>query len=185
MRRLAAAAALVLLGTACRRAPAFAPYADPAGRWSLEVPSGWTPDPGPVRLPTSGVDFVGALEPQDEGVPLGAVLSVVRHARRRADHPGGDAAFRGYETAVLKPARELFGDDGGAPASKDFARDYERGPGGPLHGNKSFAMRAEGFVRRTADAYYVVEYRATRENFERYRYALDRARASFRLTPGR
>jgi hypothetical protein len=176
-----AALLLVAFSAACHRAPVYESYADPAGRWSMDAPKDWIRD-GDVtdRKPVWETRFVGAAEPQLEGRPLGAVLTMRRVSRRRADFPGDDAAFKRYDAEFLKPARALFGDDGTSADQKQYDRSYEISSG-PSHGDKSVAVRAQGAVYRTADAYYDMQYLAARENFAQYHYAFERARLSFEM----
>lgn len=177
-----AALLLVAFTAACHRAPVYESYADPAGRWSLEVPKDWTRDGDLTdRKPVWEMRFVGAAEPQLEGRPLGAVLTMRRVSRRRADFPGDDKAFRRYDDEFLKPARALFGDDGTAADQKQYDRSYEISSG-PLHGDKSVAVREQGAVYRTADAYFVMNYLAAKDDFVPYHYAYERARLSFAFT---
>lgn len=179
------AAAFLLLTAACSRPPRYAAYQDPAKRYTLEVPATWAvdADPNADKKPASKTEFIGAARPQREGVILGAVLSVSRLSRARKDFPGTDAAFKGFDENILKPTRDLFGDDAAAPAAKTFSRDYDFGGPTPLHSDPAVAMRSVGTAYRTADAYFVVEYRAAKENFEKYRYAYDRAVLTFKPVP--
>lgn len=174
---------LLAAAAACSRAPRLVEFRDPAGRYSLEVPSSWARDldPDPDRKPATTARFIGALEPQREGVPLGAVLEVTQLSRRPDAVPGGPAAFKAFDEKVLKPTRDLFGDDGASAATRTYSRSYDYGGPTPFHPEPAVSMSAQGAVYRTADAYYVVEYRATRENFDKCRYALDRALATFRV----
>ena len=183
-----------LLASACAGKPAFEPYRDPAGDYSLEAPKGW-PREGNAdlkRRPSSVVSFVGVPEPSDEGTPLGAVLYVTKFYRLRSDFPGDDKAFAAYKKEVLVPSDALFGEGpmpsdapvvsdtqlGGLPA-KTYRRDYEHF--NRLHMPRPVPMRLEDVVARTPEAYYVLEYRAAREFFDRHHAVFERAKSSFQF----
>lgn len=162
---------LALVATAgCSKGPSYEPYRDPVG-YSLEVPKGWPRDADPAASvkPASRIEFIGDAEPQDEGLILGAVLSVTRLSRKAGDR-------------VLASTKALFPDDAATEAvSKPLSRDYEHGGPTPLHqGSIAVPMHAEGKVFRTADAFFVVELRAVRTKFEKHRHALEHALATFR-----
>lgn len=167
MRRLILAALVVSAG--CRKAPSYEAYRDAGAAFSMEAPKGWPRESSPAGRPVSTTEFIGDPEPQDEGVVLGAVLTVTRLSR-------------GAGEKILASTKALFPDDGPSPAqSERYSRDYEHGGPTPMHqGAPSVAMRVEGRVFRTADAFYAVELRATKEKFERHRGALERALATFK-----
>lgn len=169
MKKISLCLALAL-SAACSKAPVYEAYRDPAG-FSLEAPKDWPrdADPAPAGKLASRTEFIGDAEPQDEGVILGAVLSVTRLSRKAGDK-------------MLAPTKALFPDDAATAAvSKPYTRDYEHGGPTPMHqGAAAIPMHSEGKVYRTADAYFVVELRAVREKFEKHRPALDRALATFR-----
>jgi len=162
--------AALILSAACRQAPSYESYRDAAG-FSLEAPKGWPrdADPAPAGKLASTTEFIGDAQPQDEGVVLGAVISVTRLSRKAGDK-------------ILASTKALFPNDAAAPAeSKPYARDYEHGGPTPMHqGAAAVPMHVEGKVFRTADAFFIVELRAVRDKFERHRPALERALATFR-----
>jgi hypothetical protein len=162
--------AALIVSAGCRKAPSYEAYRDAAG-FSLEAPKDWPrdPDPSPAGKPVVRTEFIGDAQPQDEGVALGAVLTVTRLSRKA-------------ENKILAPTKALFPDDAATPAeSKPYARDYEHGGPTPMHKDAAaVAMRVEGRVFRTADAFFVVEMRAVRGKFEKNRHALERALATFR-----
>lgn len=174
MRALLLAALTATLACGKKGPRVFEAYRDANAGFSLEAPKGWTLDAAPAApaRPALVTSFVGDPQPQDEGVPLGAVLSVTRLSRKASDK-------------LIGETKALFPDDGPAAAeSKPFARDYEHGGPTPMHQSAPvIAMRAEGKVFRTADAFYVVELRGVREKFELNRPALVRALATFRPAP--
>lgn len=161
--------AALALFAGCRKAPVYEAYRDVASGFSMEAPKGWPRDVGHSGKPVIATEFIGDPEPQDEGVALGAVLTVTRLSRSAGEK-------------LLAPTKALFPDDAATPAeSKRYSRDYEHGGPTPMHqGSPVVPMRVEGKVFRTADAFYAVELRATREKFERHRHALERALATFR-----
>ena len=162
--------ACALLVAGCSKVPTYEPYRDPAG-FSLEAPKEWPrdADPAPAGKLATRTEFVGEAQPQDEGVILGAVLTVTRLSRKAG-------------AKMLADTKALFPDDAATAAeSKPFARDYEHGGSTPMHqGAKAVPMHVEGKVFRTADAYFVVELRAVRDRFEKHRPSFDRALATFR-----
>ena len=169
MRRLIFAALLVSVG--CKRAPSYEAYRDAGAGYSLEAPKGWPrdADPSPAGKPSVTTEFIGDAQPQDEGIALGAVLTVTRLSRKAGEK-------------MLAPTKALFPDDAATPAeSKPYSRDYEHGGPTPMHqGAAPVPMRVEGRVFRTADAFFVVEMRAVRGKFDKNRHALERALATFR-----
>lgn len=150
-------AALAATG-ACARVGGYEVYRDAEFGFALEVPASWAKEtrPGSGRGPVVERRFVGDAQPQDEGEPLGAVLTVTR----RASLPPGPP-----------------------PPADRFGRDYEHGGPTPLHRVEATPMRVEGRVFRGRDAWFIVELRGARSKFDRYRPVLDRALASFRLAP--
>ncbi len=186
MRILTLAGILAFLLLGCSRPPVFETYTDPGGDFTLEVPQGWPRGGNADRKPkpVSVVEFIGKADPQDEGIPLGAVLSVSKLYRERADIPGDEQTFQRYRTNVLEPTDALFKAPADLTISGRPAREYRRESDhvkAPFHGGTRIPMRFEGFVVETPSAYYVIEYRASRENFDQYSFALSRARTSFRL----
>lgn len=174
---------VLLAAAACSKTPAFEPFKDPSLGFSLEAPRGWVrdADPAPETRLAATVRFIGDAQPQDEGEPLGAVLTISRLTRRPDEAAAPAAARKAFAERVLAPTRALFADDGPAPAeSKPYARDYEHGGPTPLHSGAPVPMRVEGRVFRTHDAYFVVELKGVREKFERHRPVLEKALASFR-----
>lgn len=168
MKNISLCLALALIA-GCRQAPSYEPYRGPG--FTFEAPKGWPRDADPAAAgkPASRTEFIGDAQPQDEGVILGAVLTVTRLSRKA-------------DAKLLASTKALFPDDAAAAAeSKPFARDYEHGGPTPMHQNAAAVpMRAEGKVFRTADAFFVVEFRATRDKFEKHRHALERALSTFR-----
>lgn len=169
MRRLILAALFISVG--CKKAPSYEAYHDAGAGYSLEAPNGWPrdADPSPAGKPAVTTEFIGDAQPQDEGIALGAVLTVTRLSRKAGEK-------------MLAPTKALFPDDSATPAeSKPYARDYEHGGPTPMHQDAApIPMRVEGRVFRTADAFFVVEMRAVRGKFDKNRHALDRALATFR-----
>lgn len=168
MRNLLLAA--LVAAAACKKAPSYEPYSDAGASFSVEAPKGWPRDatPAPAGKPFVKTEFIGDASPQDEGVVLGAALTVTRMSRKAAPN-------------LLAATKALFPDDAATPAeSQRYVRDYEHGGATPMHAGAPIPMHAEGKVFRTADAFYVVELRAVRDKFEAHRHALERALATFR-----
>jgi len=153
----------------CRKAAVYEPYRDAGAGFSLEAPKGWPRDGSAAGKPIVTTEFIADMQPQAEGVALGAVLTVTRLSR-------------GAGNKLLASTKALFPDDAATNAeSKPYSREYDHGGPTPLHqGAVPIPMRVEGKVFRTADAFYVVELRAVREKFEKNHHALERALATFR-----
>jgi len=196
-----AALAGLSLATACSKPPSFDVYEDPGGDFKLEAPKGWQLWGNAARKPRpiSAVMFVGKVEMQDEGMPIGAVLSITKLYRRRADYPGKDEGYRRFRQDVLVPSSVLFGEPAsllpeamrkmlpqkidslqvsGFPA-RSYGREYEHFT--RSHTDKPIPIRLEDLVVQTPEAYYVIEYRATTTLFAKYHFAAERARSSFTL----
>lgn len=170
MRRLLLA--VFVAGAACgKKAPTYEAFKDSERGFSLEAPKEWPREAGPAGKPAVVTEFIGDAQPQDEGVALGAVLTVTRLSRKAAPN-------------LLKETKALFTDDSATAAeSKPYARDYEHGGPTPMHQNATpIPMRVEGKVFRTADAFYVVELRGVRGKFEANRPTLQRALATFKAS---
>ena len=163
--------AQLVLVAGCQKSPSYEVYRDPSSGFSLEVPMGWSHEgTAPTATkPVVSTQFIGDAQPQDGGIPLGAVLSVTRLSR-------------GAGEKLLAPTKALFPDDAPTPAeSKPYSRDYEHGGPTPLHPNKTpIPMRVEGRVYRTSDAFFVVELCGVRDRFHRNHHALRQALATFR-----
>ena len=185
----------------CSRAPSFETYEDPGGDFHVEVPKDWQAvgNANKASKPISAVMFVGKMIEQEQGIPMGAVLSLTKFYRRRADYPGKNQSFEKYRGDVLVPSGVLFGDSPSklAPALRkllptDVQESTFSGHPARIYGRsyvqnsrndgKQIPMRLEDIVIQTPSAYYVIEYRATVDLFDLYKYAFDRARESFVLS---
>lgn len=141
-------------------------YADPQGRYELQAPAAWTVQGNAeTKAPVSLVEFVGSDQPQEGGEIIGAVLKVVRLSRK--DNP--KASLAPTEKLVARSPEIRIG--GGRPA-RGFARSEKRG---------KYDLKTSGFVVETDDAYYIVEFRAEKKQYDKNKWALERARATFRL----
>lgn len=162
--------ASLFISAGCRQSPSYELYRDPAG-FTVEVPKGWPRDAhlAPAGKPAVTTEFIGDAEPSDQGIALGAVLTVTRLSRKAG-------------AKMSASTKALFSDDAATPAeSEPYARDYEHGGPTPLHQNATpVPMRVEGRVFRTPEAFFIVELRAVRGQFERNRPTLERALATFR-----
>jgi len=173
---------------ACRPAPHPISYVDPSGFFRSEIPDSWRRDGDKdlTRKPVAVVTFIGEIQSQDEGIPLGAVINVTRIIRDKADFPGGDKGFATFQRNWLYRSDALFGGPQGLlpenqrsllalPVSDETigglkARVYrqEYRQANPIHNPNVTAMRLEDAVIQTPRAYYVLEYRATSELFDKY-----------------
>lgn len=197
---IAAVAVMELLGACSRQG--YETCSDPEGNGSFEVPKGWAREgnAGLGHKPVSTALFVGYVAAQDEGIPLGAVLSVTKLYRQRSAPAGGDKAFQDFRKTVLLPTEVLFGQ---APTSA-LPEELRKGLAGGVedtmlggcrptyrrefaHYNRpayAQAARPASGGCRHPDAggfYFVLEYRATCELFEKHCEAFQRAKASFKL----
>lgn len=200
MRRLLPV--LAVLAASCARPLEFASHQDPAKIFSAEVAKSWRLDGDKdlSRVPVAVVSFIGAVDVQDEGVPLGAVINVTRVSRSPSEQPKGGAR-QAFLDGWIAPSDVLFGapretlkaglrdslparvDEttlGGIPA-KTYRRDYVHN--NPIHMKAPVAMRLEDVVARTDGAYYIVEYRATAERFDALRPAFERFLKTFAFGP--
>lgn len=198
MKRFLAAA--LILATGCARTQEFKTYKDPGGDFSLTIPADWVPEADPDRKPASVTSFLTKKTIYDEGQPLGPVLHVTKFYRNRSSHPGTNEDFKAYQENILFPTDILFGASvdllpahkrsdltknvrdtriSGIPA-KTYQKSFEYTTA-PMHGNKKFSVKLEDIVIQTPEAYYVLEYRATKELFDKYYFAFEKASETFRL----
>ncbi len=148
------------------------------------------------RKPVAVVSFIGEVQADDEGVPLGAVINVTRIARAKADVPGGDKGFAAYQKNWLFRSDALFGgpkdvlpenqkpllalpisdETVGGLKAKVYRQEFTES--NPVHNSNSVAMRLEDAVVQTPEAYYVLEYRATKELFDKHYPVYQRFKAA-------
>ena len=197
-------AAVVLLGAAaaCTRPLVWRPYADASGDFSSEIPASWDSidDPDLKRRPAAIVAFLGEVKTQDEGNPLGAVVQVTRLTRVRAEMPAGDKARRVYAESWLTspdalfkgPVEALLVDEKkglpkvretalGGKTARTYEREYEHF--NAVHMPRPVPMKLVDVAVRTDKAYYIIEYRATRDLFEKHRPVFERFLKSFAFGP--
>lgn len=188
--RSAALAVLALLA-ACSKEPDYVEYRDAQGAFTTMAPEGWTPEVvGPFpEWPARKTVWVGAVADEHEGQPIGALYTIWRMDR----HPTGKQAR--YRDEMLAATDALFADE--APAdvmvapgevdghpARAFQRDLVENLGGGVHGAvRTYPSRISGVAIQTPDAYYVLEYRATLELFEKHLPVFQRMREGFR--PGK
>lgn len=177
MRALALLA--LLLAGACAKKLTFEPYKDASGL-SAEVPAGWSRlgDPDLTRKPIAVATWVGKLVAEDEGTPIGAVINITRISRKPANLQKGQDWGR-YKADWLDRSDALFAKEKGDGAS--FRQEFVLK--NKTHGLAPTNMRLEDLVLRTDDAYWVLDYRATAELFDKYYPAFQRLKASAK--PGR
>ena len=189
---------LVFAFAACRPAPHPVVYTDPSGFFRAEVPDNWRRDGDKdlARKPVAVVSFIGEIQSQDEGIPLGAVINVTRISRDKADVPGGEKGFATFQKNWLSRSDALFGgptgvlpevqkqllslpimDEAiGGLKAKVYRQEYRQG--NPIHNANAPAMRLEDAVVQTPKAYYVLEYRATQDLFAKYYPAYQRLKST-------
>lgn len=193
MRQALAVAVLVVVG--CSKPLAFELYREPAGTFTAEVPVGWPKDfdDAFTRKPIAGVSWVGKLVDGGEGRAIGAVIEVRKLWRLKKDHPA-PKDYERFNKSVLEPTADLFNgaypadvlvSDGvlsGLPAKIYSRNEFDQATGGGMHGAvKHHPSRVEGVVLQTPEAYYVLEYRATKDLFDKHRPAFERLKTSFKL----
>lgn len=182
----------LLLLAACTKPLSFVEYKEPGGEFTVQVPSGWQADErGPfTRRPVAEVWWLGEMVAQHEGWPLGVMLFVRRFDR----HP--DPPNTRYRNGTLANHDVLFmdkelkgvsvskGEHSGFPARWVANDKWIETTGDNLfHGPvKRYPSRLRAVVIRTPDYYYVLEYRAVNDRFEKYLPAFNTLVSSFKLT---
>lgn len=183
--------AVLLTAVGCSHKPSFQQFKDASGVFAADLPSNWhrggQDDLG--RRPAATMTWVGEVAEESEGRQLGAMIHISRFQRK--DVPSD------FKKSTLDPADTMFSPDplpADAPANiasltisghpaRRYRRDFEAVLGGGLHQTKGpFAMRLEDIVVQTPDAYYVLEYRATKALFDKHYQAFERLASTFRLT---
>lgn len=186
---------LLLIGltilTACSRPLAFEEYREPGGEFSVKVPVGWQlSERGPFsRKPLAEVWWLGEQVAQHEGWPIGVMLFVRRLDRQY------DPRAKPYKNFDLDPTEALFTETppkgltvtkrefSGYPARLVVNDDFAQSKGDNLfHGPvKEYPSRLRALVIQTPKAYYVLEYMAVSDRFEKYLPAFETLTASFQL----
>ena len=181
-----------MLAAACSLS--WRPYADASGDFTAEMPSSWKSynDLDLKRRPVGVLSFVGELQTQDEGIPIGAVINVTRASRTASEMPVGGRELKAYGEGWIAPSEDLFGAHpksdlkvtNTALGGKD-ARTYEREFvwENPAHAIKPIPMRLVDVVVRTDKAFYIIEYRATQKLFEKHRPVFERFLKGFAFGP--
>lgn len=199
------AAAAVAFG--CSRSPStsghvqFGPYQDSDQTFRFDAPLNWnreTNRQGPDQ-PMISVFFRGSDRIDGRTIPIDVALSVTKLARQPQAFPTPqdydrfrrntllqvDALFGPPDPELKEPLRSMIAKNSkdvtldGIPG-KQYRRDYDymgtaKTP--PL------AVSVEDVVLRTTSSYYVLEYRARRDLFDKYHFAAERLQSSFH--PGR
>lgn len=196
--------AVLLLGAAaaCTRSLVWQPYADTSGDVRSEIPSSWSSynDPDLARRPVAVVAFLGEMKIQVEGYPIGAIIQVTRATRVPSELPTGELARKKYSASWLASPDLLFKGPVaalpvdlkkglpkvseamvGAKVARTYEREYEEFDA--IHMPRPIPMRLVDFVVRTDKAYYIVEYRAPRDLFEKHRPVFERFLKSFAFGP--
>lgn len=175
-------AALLAILAACSLPMTYVEYQEPGGDFSVQVPSHWAIDERGAfsRKPVGEVWWMGKVVDQHEGIPIGVMLFVRRIDRRSTGTTLAetDALFSGkHPKDVLVQSLEFSG-----KTARAFNRDYEETLGGGMHGKlRSYPARTAGVAIQTPDAYYVLEYRAVRDQFDKYFPIFERLRSSFKI----
>ena len=192
-------AALIVITTGCAKTQEFKAYKDPGGDFVLNVPADWIAESSPRKKPAAVTSFVSKKAVFEEGQPIGPILHVTKFYRTRDDHPGSGEEFEEFSREVLSPSDALFGAPadslserqrdsmkdardmtlGGLPA-KTYQKSFEM-KSTPMHGNRVHSVKLEDVVVQTPSAYYVLEYRATQELFDKYYFAFQNAAQTFRI----
>lgn len=205
MRRplvLLSAACLIGAAAACSRPLAWQRYEDASGDFSSEIPASWQSinDPDLKRRPVAVLAFLGEMKTQDEGLPLGALIYVTRSTRAPSEMPAGGPARRAYAAAWLASSDMLFNGPVeslpvdplkglpkvseislGGKTARTYEREYEHF--NAAHMPRPVLMRLASVAVRTDKAYYIIEYRATRDLFDRHRPVFERFLKSFAFGP--
>lgn len=188
MRALLAAA---LLLSACGRGPAYEPYGDASAGFSTEIPKGWKAElAGPFpEWPARRAQWIAEVADEHEGAVVGAIITIWRMDRKASEKQAR------YRDEMLAATEALFSDEqppdvlvapgefAGQPA-RAFQRELVENLGGGLHGApRAHPSRISGVAVQTAKAYYVLEYRATLELFDKHLPTFQRMRERFKLIP--
>lgn len=144
---------------------------------SLEVPSGWRRfgarwnGYGGAPKGPAFTRFIAQSEPQHEGVILGAYLSLTRVVKKEDRTDSEDALFSKDIPGVTK------GNFGGME-TREYLTEYRYKIDDETIAGIDVPMKSEGIVFNRPDAYFILEYRANTQVYDKYRPALDRAKAS-------
>lgn len=183
--------AVLLIVSGCSQKPSFQEFKEASGEFSADLPSNWHRDGQDDlrRKPAASMTWIAEVAEESEGSQVGAMIHISRFQRE-----GAPASFK---KSTLDPTDAMFGPGplpAGAPVNvtsftlsghpaRRYRRDFEVVLGGGMHRATSpIAMRLEDIVVQTPDAYYVLEYRATKALFDKHYQAFDRLAATFRLT---
>lgn len=182
---------MLAFATACSRPLSFVEYREPSGQFTVQTPSDWRVDERGAfsRKPVGQVVWIGEMIDHAEGRPIGVMLSVTRLDRQ------SDPRATAYRKFHLAPSEELFtgtpppgmsvtkAEFSGYPARWVTNDDAVQFKGDNLlHGPvKEFPSRVRALVIQTPDAYYVLNYTAVRDRFEKYLPAFETLTASFQL----
>ena len=177
-------AALLLAG--CSQKTSFQPFTEASGAFTAELPSNWQRDGHEDlrKTPAAVMTWIAELVDQSEGYQVGTMIHINRFQRK-----GATPAFK---KSTLAPTDALFG-SGKLPAdvsvmtvsghpARRLQREFEQNLGGGMHAKKGpFAMRLEDVVIQTPDAYYALEYRSTKDLFDKHHGAFERLLATIRI----
>ncbi|UPT73040.1 MAG: hypothetical protein M0D55_14190 [Elusimicrobiota bacterium] len=186
---------VVILATimGCSKKTAYGDFTEATGQFTAQLPSNWHRDGHDdlSRSPMAVMTWIAEISAEKEGQQIGAMIHINRF--RRKDVPPA------FKKATLDPTDAMFGKGPLPPGAPDriadltvegfparlYRRDFETVLGGGMHSVKGpFKMTLEDVVVQTPDSYYVLEYRATAELFEKYHPAFRRLVETIKLTPG-
>lgn len=180
----------LMLAAACNKSTSYQSFQEASGQFIADLPVEWHRDGQDdlARRPAATMTWIGAVEAEKEGRQVGAMIHISRFQRK-------DAPLA-FKRSTLDPTDTMFGPGplpAGAPSvviplsidgrpARRYRRDFEEILGGGMHGTTNpIPMRLEDVVIETPDAYFVLEYRATRNIFEKHHPVFERLISTFRL----
>lgn len=194
MRIRAGLLPVLLAVIGCSQEPSYREFKEASGEFAADIPLKWLRDGQDDlrRVPAASMTWIAEVAEESEGNQVGAMIHISRFQRK--DAPSN------FKKSTLDPTDMMFGSGPlppGAPANvssltmsghpaRRYRRDFEAVLGGGMHPAKGpIAMRLEDIVVQTPDAYYVLEYRATKALFDKHYQAFERLAATFRLRASR
>lgn len=117
--------------------------------------------------------FIAESDPQHEGVILGAYLSLTQVKKGTHRTEKEDMLFK-QKLPGVSPV-QFKGFD-----ARSYITEY-RYQTGEGEGGIDIPMKSEGIVIDTPNAYYVLEFRANTEVYDKYRPALEHAKATLTI----
>ena len=193
MRLIYIVAVLVIAG-ACSHKPSYETFSESSGAFVADLPSNWRRDgqENLKRKPAATMTWVAEVAAESSGSQVGSMIHINRFERqnvpmsfKKSTLDVTDAMFGPGPLPAGAPAHILTLMFSGHPARR-YSRDFEVVLGGGMHqAIGPIAMRLEDIVIQTPSAYYVLEYRATKELFDKHYPAFERLAETFRLNKQR